>query len=104
MLLVLKHLARVPADSEGDVYSKLKAYMRRMLSRPYYFYGKQKLAERVQRSLTKFRNPAIHMAIFTGADFEVFSRIFFGGDNTLGLLNLTIKCLIPTGEGFGSTQ
>ena len=95
MLLVLKHLRGVPAAPDGDIYSQLKAFLRLRCTAPHYFYGKQQLAQRIQRTVLEFRNPAIHAKVFTGDEYRRFHSIFFGTGLRAGVGNLTLRCLMP---------
>lgn len=98
MMLVLRYLRNVSASPEGDPYSRLKMFLRRSYRSPYYFYGKQMLAKRIQEAIIQFRNPAVHTKTLGSYEYRTFNRLFYGTGRKEGLLNLTIKCLMPRGE------
>lgn len=94
MLLVLGSLHAVNAHGDST-RERLKLFLRGTFFRPYYLYGKQKLAERLRTTVSSYRNPAIHRKLFDRSEYIPVHKYLLGDGSHPGLLNLTIRVLGP---------
>jgi len=97
MLGVLQMLGRaeVTANKDGDLLYQLKHFLRSSFARPYFFYGKSRLAERLSLAVQEYRNPCAHLGTLSISSLAALRREMLGEGNYVGMLPTVLRCLKP---------